>query len=159
MKTPLPKLFILTLAPAFLLAVGCAKEVETEDVVTTPPPSSEAAEDHDHDHKHGPTGLPVVEADDGTEIEWGFNEDEGAFLVIPPADLHDSIEEVVIKTVTEGNEKTYTLTFDQEEDGWILVDQELGTAMMMGDAVERTLVITGADGKVWTAAVAHVEGH
>ena len=144
-----------------LFALGCGSE--TTESPESPTAQETSTEDHghshDHGHKHGPSGYPVVTLDDGTEIEWDLDTLSGSFLVIPPADMAEDVESVVVKTMTEGEEKTYEFTKDAEPGRWALEDKDLSEAMTMGDAVERTLIMAMSDGRTVSGAVAHFEGH
>jgi|SRR6056297_117953 len=156
---------LLSTALLLVASAGCGGGEETA-ADPAPPPSDEVVSeeapegsDHSaHDHKHGPNGLPVVDLSDGSEIEWDFDEDTSEFTVIPVDG--ESVNAVRVETVVEGNEKTYEFEQQETEDDsrWVLTNEELGTAMMMGDAVERTLVVETEDGDL-TAAVQHFEGH
>jgi len=155
-KTPLPTLLTVCFAAVCLIAIGCGKE-ETTTVTTTPPPPTPSFDDHDH--KHGPNGFPVVDMDDGTEVEFGFDKEFSMFTVMPPVAMDSEIEKIEIKTVTDGTEKVYAVKKDDWPGSWVLEDKELGTAMLMEDAVERTLIITKKDGSTMSAPVAPAEGH
>lgn len=160
MKTTGTSILTACLLAFGLTSIGCnqGESTDTEsDVVTSAPPSSEHASDHDH--KHGPNGYPVVDLNDGTEVEWDFDTASGSFLLIPPKAVADSVKEIAVKTSVEGTDNNYVFEAGEEPGTWTLVNMELGTAMMMGDAIERTLVITLNDGNSMTAPVAHFEGH
>ncbi len=164
MKSSLSSLIVTGLAFVCLVAIGCGREETVDlpsDIVTTAPPSTSGVSDHDHehDHKHGPNGYPVVDMNDGTEIEWEFDEDAATFLLVPPTEMADKIQTITVKSVVEGTENLYTFNQGEQPGTWTMQNQELGTAMMMGDAVERTLTITLSDGTSLTAPVAHFEGH
>ncbi|MDG2221097.1 MAG: hypothetical protein P8L85_06940 [Rubripirellula sp.] len=160
MKTFIPSI-LATCALCFGLTLTGCNQGEPDNVVTTPPPSSEDVSDHghDHDHKHGPNGYPVVDLNDGTEIEWDFDSASGTFLLIPPAEMAESVKQIAVETTVDGTDSQYVFKPGEESGSWTLENMELGTAMMMGDAVKRTLVITLNDGNSMTAPVAHFEGH
>ncbi|MEM1070277.1 MAG: hypothetical protein AAGG48_26480 [Planctomycetota bacterium] len=134
-----------------LLSLGCSDDV--------PGAGTAAGHVHHHDHKHGPNGYPIVDMDDGTEIEWDFDRSSGGFLLIAPTEMSDAIESVTVKAESDGTETDYAFEKGENAGVWSLVDEELGATMMLGDAAKRTLMITTTDGKTLTAAVAHFEGH
>lgn len=146
--------------PAVDPLIGCNQSELTgteSDVVTSAPPSNEPTSDHDY--QYGLNGYPVVDLNNRTAVECDCDTATGSFLLIPPEAVADSVKEIAVKTIVEGTITNYVFEAGEEPVTWTLVNGELGSVMMTGDAIERTFAITLNDGNSMIAPVAHIKGH
>lgn len=143
MKPALCSLVPIACALVVATLTGCGSKTPALPPSVTAAPAKTAvpvADDHDHGD-HGPHGGIMVSMSDGTQIEVEFADDYDN-LTVHPANP-GATSRVAMVTTIDGKETTYEFEKKDAFSGVVfpITNEELSTAVQMGDAVDVKLII------------------